>query len=460
MGFLFVVAVVRETGFTLFARVAKRLGSDKKISKPEPPICRNSRSANGAPGPNEALRHDASIFPPSWSKCMNRTIPPLVAAALAVCLCAGPAAADVLSSYYDSQPAAWQSTDPLGQDRAASPAAPVPTAEEPGQIGNTYQDAFTETAPFDKPTSDDAWEKPIEGLECQTNDGYKGGKCAPADCWCPCWRFTFDTLVLRREHMDAVPLVVDGAGATLLDADDIGLSHRAGVRLSAARQINPCNDIEFEFFCLDQWSAFGTVADPGAQFTVYGATLGTSPITLGYGTDIYSFELNWRRAWGSGRVKSLIGFRIMELDENMTVFDAASPPPLFDGDIDNHLIGFQLGVEGILYKSCRWEIEGGTKFGVYHNSADFDAAFPQAGPAAVFTAAEDHTTFSGEVWLGANYYITNRLALRAGYQAMWIEGVAILPEQLDDLAVPLLGDLDMGGSPFYHGAYFGAQIDW
>ena len=41
------------------------------------------------------------------------------------------------------------------------------------------------------------------------------------------------------------------------------------------------------------------------------------------------------------------------------MFDAGSPPPLFLGDIDNHLIGFQVGLEGIIWRSCRWEIEGG-----------------------------------------------------------------------------------------------------
>ena len=225
-------------------------------------------------------------------------------------------------------------------------------------------------------------------------------------------------------------------------------------------QIDCRHDIEFEFFYVDQWSDSESATGPGSQFTVYGASFGTSPIELGYGTDLYSFELNWRRAWGAGRIKSLIGFRLMELGENMTVSDAASPPLLFDGDIDNHLIGFQVGLEGIIWQSCRWQIEGGCKAGIYSNSADFVAKFPQAGPAAVFDAAGDYTTFSGELWLGANYSITQCLALRVGYQAQWIEGVAVLPEQLDDLAVPILGDLDMGGSPFYHGLYVGTQLDW
>ena len=61
---------------------------------------------------------------------------------------------------------------------------------------------------------------------------------------------------------------------------------------------------------------------------------------------------------------------------------------------------------------------------------------------------------------GVNCQLTDHLALMLGYQTMWIEGVAVLPAQLDDLAVPLLGDLDMSGSPFYHGANLGLRLDW
>ncbi len=264
--------------------------------------------------------------------------------------------------------------------------------------------------------------------------------------------------------MDTVPLVIDPtSGAVLLDADDLSLGYRGGLRFAAARDIGYRDDIEFEFFYVDPLSFSTTVATPGAQMLVYGATFGTDPFNVRYNTDLYNFEINWRRAWGAGCVKTLIGFRMIELSEALTVTDAISPPQLFVGDIDNHLYGFQLGLEATILRRGRWEIDGGLKCGIYGNSADFDAAFPQAGPAAVFHASEDfHTdaTFAGDLWLGVNYQLTDCLALRLGYQAMWIEGVAVLPEQLDDLAVPILGELDMGGSPFYHGAYFGAQLDW
>ena len=275
------------------------------------------------------------------------------------------------------------------------------------------------------------------------------------------WRVAVDSVVMRRDQMDAVPLVVDsGTGNTLLAANDLDLGYRAGLRLSVARQISRHNDIEFEFFSIEQLGASATVAAPGAQLLMYGATFGSAPLGLEYDTDLRNFEVNWCHYWGSGRIKTLIGFRGMELGEHLTVNDLVSPPGLFLGDVNNQLIGGQIGIEGALWQSRRCEIEGGLKCGVYRNSAEFDAAFPQAGPGAAFQAAEDHTAFSGELWLGVNYDLTDWLALRLGYQAMWVEGVAILPEQLDDLAVPILGDPDVSGSPFYHGATFGLQVAW
>jgi len=198
-------------------------------------------------------------------------------------------------------------------------------------------------------------------------------------CGCSSWRFTADGLALQREHMDDLPLVVDPAsGAILLDADDLSLNYRGGLRLAAARDVGYRSDLEFEFFFVDQLSASTTVAAPGAQLLMYGATFGTDPISVGYSTDLYSFEANWRRAWGTGCVKTLIGFRMMELGENMRVIDGVSPPQLFVGDIDNHLYGFQLGIEAAILRRGRWEIEGGLKCGIYGNSADFDARhFPR-----------------------------------------------------------------------------------
>jgi hypothetical protein len=261
--------------------------------------------------------------------------------------------------------------------------------------------------------------------------------------------------------MDTVPLIVDpGGGTVLLGTDDLDLDYQGGFRLTASAQINQGNDVEFEFFHLGELGDSAMVSTPGAQMTVYGADFGADPINLNYDTKLYNYEINWRHSWYSGRFATLLGFRGAELGENMMITDAASPPHLFLGDVDNHILGVQIGIEGDIIQNSHWDLETGLKCGLYNNSASFDAAFPQAGPAAVFQAEANHATFIGELWLGANYHLTNNLDVKLGYQAMWVEGFAILPEQLDDLAVPLLGDLDMGGSTIYHGFNLGLALEW
>jgi hypothetical protein len=294
------------------------------------------------------------------------------------------------------------------------------------------------------------------GDYCENSEVCKG--CAD-NCVCgPCWSVEVDFLALQREHMDNVPIIAAGNRAVLLNADDINLSPEGGVRVAVARQLNACNDIEFEFSVIDDWTATVLTDVPGAQLVQFGATFGTNPFHLSYETDLYNTELNWRRSWFCDQIKSIVGFRWIELGEKSRVRDANSPPAIFVGDVDNHLYGFQIGMEAVALKWCRLEIEFGMKAGIYYNMADVDLEYPQDGAGASSRAKGSNTAFTGELMLGGSYCLTDCLSIRAGYQVLWIEGVAILPEQLDDLAVPLAGEPDLGGSPVYHGAYVGLEM--
>ena len=66
-----------------------------------------------------------------------------------------------------------------------------------------------------------------------------GGDCGNgvlAGSRCPGWRVAVEGILMRRDQMDAVPLVVDtGSGNTLLFADDLDLGYSEGFRLTGAR---------------------------------------------------------------------------------------------------------------------------------------------------------------------------------------------------------------------------------
>ncbi len=273
------------------------------------------------------------------------------------------------------------------------------------------------------------------------------------------WQFALEGLTLSRGGMDQVPLVVDGGGV-LLFADDLKLGFGGGAKLTAYKNINSTDSIGIEFFFVDQMNASAFFAAPGAQLTVYGAAFGSSPISLEYGTDIYNLEVNWRRDLNNSPFRVIAGMRAIKIGEQMSVQDAASPPNLFAGDLENQMLGFQFGLEASAPITSRMTLDAAIKVGLYNDFGTFLATFPQAGPAARFYSEMSNSASTIELLLGVSYQISDRLSANIGYQAMMVNGIAVMPEQFDDLAVPLLGELDMGGSVVYQGVSLGVKYVW
>jgi len=110
------------------------------------------------------------------------------------------------------------------------------------------------------------------------------------------WSFSVEALALQRDGMDSVPLVIDAGSSTLLNANDLDLDYRRGLKFSASRDMGFLGDLELEYFRFNQLSASEKFVSPNAEMTVYGATFGTDPIGMEYNTDLKSLEANWRYA--------------------------------------------------------------------------------------------------------------------------------------------------------------------
>jgi hypothetical protein len=69
-----------------------------------------------------------------------------------------------------------------------------------------------------------------------------------------------------------------------------------------------------------------------------------------------------------------------------------------------------------------------------------------------------HTAALGEIGLMGIFQVTNNLSARLGYQAMWIDGIAIAGDQVENFN-PLATNPKpyMGGTLFYHGASAGLE---
>ena len=137
------------------------------------------------------------------------------------------------------------------------------------------------------------------------------------------------------------------------------------------------------------------------------------------------------------RVTVLAGFRWLELREDLqgTLVPPTFSwePPFWNTDTRNNLYGFQIGADGKLFDYGRFSINGLVKAGIYDNQADQLTEVSIFKVARPSFASTNHAAFVGEIDLQCKYQVTKRLSLKAGYEAIWLEGVALAPGQIQKL---------------------------
>ena len=117
---------------------------------------------------------------------------------------------------------------------------------------------------------------------------------------------------------------------------------------------------------------------------------------------------------------------------------------------NNSLVGRQIGAATRVWDRNRLLVECLLKSGIYNNDTrtniDANEGSSLGGPGAFSHAAAgvDSAAFVGEINLLATYQIRQRLALRAGYQLMWIDGVAMANDQIPNTTLFMF---DNNGEP-------------
>lgn len=295
-------------------------------------------------------------------------------------------------------------------------------------------------------------------------------------CGNPCWKATADALLLQRSATHGPQLLSDPAtGASLLKSSNLHFSFEAGPRLSLIRQGDCGWDCELNCFGIDGWSAsaaFSNTAFVGGVGSLpidNAISLPVDEVAFAERSRLYSGEFNLRRPVGDSLV-ALLGFRWVELyDHYRAQGTAAVMLAPFSDTINtrNHMYGFQAGAEALLWQRqdrFRYAItlQAVAKAGIFYDAADQHAEFlDPAGIELSAGAARNGTAFLGELGLVGSYQLGNHVALRGGYQVLWIEGVALAPRQIPvtDLGLGTAA-VDQSGGLFYHGANAGLEITW
>ena len=326
-----------------------------------------------------------------------------------------------------------------------------------------------------------------------TVDLSQGVGCSDADCCQPCccprWTASADFIIFDRigsvnqtlvERVPGnVPLteLSNTFGSEALNSKDFQQGFYGGPRVGLIRHGDNDWDLELSFFQIDGWSIAKTIGpDNPPDWLVMRAPGGflqtqdhaTQAMAWEYTSRLDNAEINLR--WNPGcPVTLLAGFRWVNLHENLQGVlvppTFTFEPPFWNATTTNNLYGCQCGADGIILERGRFSMDGWVKAGIYDNNADETTGVSIFKVVRPSSASTNHAAFVGETGLQCKFQITKRLLLKAGYQAMWLEGVALAPGQIQEtfLTKPktenALG-VNCHSGAFFHGGTAGLEYSF
>ena len=268
-------------------------------------------------------------------------------------------------------------------------------------------------------------------------------------------------------------------GTERLNATDLHQGFAGGPRLDVIHRGDDDADLEVLYFQIGGWNDRQSVGPTPNDFLVMKAPGGfvqtqddfaTQRMAWDYASQLYNAEVNVRwRPWD--RLTLLAGFRWVNLTEDL---QGTLPPqrtvPFWDTQTKNNLYGLQIGAEGKLLERGRFSIGCVGKAGLYDDHAE------EATTVSIYrllfgdSAWTDHAAFVGEIGVQCKYELTQRLSLRAGYEAIWLQGIAVAPGQIPDtichssldlwkISVQATG-VNCSSGAFYHGAIAGLEYSF
>lgn len=294
------------------------------------------------------------------------------------------------------------------------------------------------------------------GPSCGCDSGCGGGCCDSGcgggcslggRCCGPIWSFGIDAIFLDRERNNATgELVSCNCDENLFFAPngfDPGIT--AAPRFRFYRSSPDGADFEVTYFNLDSWHNQRYFT---GDLNVLGTDLGpNSAATACFESQLQSLEINMVRCHGCW-TKLITGFRWLQLDEYACVLGTNGTVAVGqEVNVTNDLYGGHFGFRRLLYDygGCL-TFDSTVKAGVFGN--DIDRC--NCTPTSVVNNSSNGVSFVGDVEFQANFMITCNCTFTAGYQLLWLTGLASAPEQFDYPTV-----INKGETLFYHGATVG-----
>jgi hypothetical protein len=340
----------------------------------------------------------------------------------------------------------------------------------------------------------------------------------------PLWTFSAEAIVLGRmggANQTLVGLLPGGMqfaatqnasalAAEAFNSNQFSQGFSAGPKISVTYHDESGYGAEFSYFNIFTQSATKTVGptNPADWLVMYAPGAFWQTQDFAYqgmawkdATNLYNAEANGRLDL-SPRVTVLGGFRWLQLNDTLvgwlTPADRSEPnwktpcliapspsctlsgvgsgdppwtypayPPFWTAKTQNNLYGAQIGVDAKLLEFGRFSIDGVIKAGVFDNDAKQSALVSMAKTLFPTQAAANHAAFVSEAALQAKYQLAKGLALKVGYEALWLDGVALAPGQIREtyttappaVSARALG-VSCGSNVLFQGATFGLEYSF
>jgi hypothetical protein len=314
---------------------------------------------------------------------------------------------------------------------------------------------------------------------------------------CPDVYGEVEWLFLNRTagHPNRTILIDGNTQQTLVSSSDLDFGFNSGVRALFGVRLCGCRAVEFGYFGLFNSDASIDYVGPNPNVDVtLPGPLGQASnvfhdgvrVHVDYVSRLHGAEVNfpccccWQcedECGGSGQPQDgpragstewFAGFRYLSLREDLRI--SGEKPVLgavetgyYDTASRNDLFGAQLGGRiRRCYGQFSWEATA--KAGIFGNQAGQEQVFIDYPdfPLRPNTSSNGcSVALVGELNLTAIYQLNETWGLRLGYNLIWIEGVALAPDQLDFSFTPTSGTgLNRNDGFFMHGVNVGVEGRW
>lgn len=293
-----------------------------------------------------------------------------------------------------------------------------------------------------------------------------------------------EALIMGRDNQAAnQPLVVEVGNPdnVLLSGQDLQFPFGAGIRTFCGARTSDQAGWEMGYFGLYGQSANAatSIAPPlflqapgplGDSLTDQGeaATIVWNSVINGAEANVFRTSTDWndrREAWRT--IDWMVGFRYVSVEESAALgiksCDCEGPVVPYGVRASNNLFGGQVGARGRLTWS-RFAFEGWAKAGLMGTvaSQSQDAVVDYLGfqQRAASSGTATGVGFVGDINASVIYRLTDRWGLRAGYNTIWIGGVALAPDQFSFAADGPVTAVNDGAGIFLHGVNLGIEARW